>query len=103
MGPNSVRGHAPVFKKVSYSATLITKKRYQVNGTGERGPGGQSCGQVWRELGQVELPLSMRTPAVFTFRHTGVQSPLRRFTSNAPIQLCSHVWGGSGISGVGSV
>jgi len=31
MGPNSVRGHAPVFKKVSYSATLITKKRYRVN------------------------------------------------------------------------
>ncbi len=103
MGPNSVRGHAPVFKKVSYSATLITKKRYRVNGTGERGPGGQSFGQVWRVLGQVVLPLSMRTPAVFTFRHTGFQLALTRFTSNAPIQLCSRVWGGSGISGGRSV
>jgi len=103
MGPNSVRGHAPVLKKVSYSATLITKKRYQVKGTGERGPGGQSSGQVWRVLGQVVLPLSMRTPAVFTFRHTGFQLALTRFTSNAPIQLCSRVWGGSGISGGRSV
>src|SRR5712664_2679680 len=41
----------------------------------------------------------MRTPAVFTFRHTGFQLALTRFTSNAPIQLCSRVWGGSGISG----
>src|SRR5258707_9310082 len=103
MGPNSVRGHAPVLKKVSYSATLITKKRYRVNGTGERGPGGQSFGQVWRVLGQVVLPLSMRTPPVFTFRHTGFQLALTRFTSNAPIQLCSRVWGGSGISGGRSV
>src|SRR5258707_1778589 len=97
--PKQCAGTRSCFKKVSYSATLITKKRYRVNGTGERGPGGQSFGQVWRVLGQVVLPLSMRTPAVFTFRHTGFQLALTRFTSNAPIQLCSRVWVGSGISG----
>src|SRR5258707_6793173 len=101
--PKQCAGTRSCFKKVSYSATLITKKRYRVNGTGERGPGGQSFGQVWRVLGQVVLALSMRTPAVFTFRHTGFQLALTRFTSNAPIQLCSRVWGGSGISGGRSV
>ena len=57
MGPIRVRGHAPVFKRVSYSATLITKKGYRINGTGERGPGGQSFGQVGRVLGQVVLTI----------------------------------------------